>query len=105
MVIRAYPHSWNIFVDTSPDDTTADFEVAAVFDTEPSTNEIHSAIVTCLEGSEQEDDIVAHQMQQALEAGQLDRISEFLAGIGDEDDLDDDDDDDPYESFFGEDSV
>jgi hypothetical protein len=63
-----------------------------------------------LEGSEQEDEVVAQQMQQALEAGQLDRISELLSKVMDyyDDDDDDedestDDDDDPY-NLFGTDS-
>jgi Domain of unknown function (DUF1995) len=111
MVIRAYPHPWNVFVDTSPDDAAADFEVAAVFDVEPTTSEIHNSIVTCLEGSEQEDEVVAQQMQQAYEAGQLDRVTELLFPIlYDEEDLDSDDDDDdeiddnddePYIPIFG----
>lgn len=36
------------------------------------------AIVECLEGSEREDELVAQQMQEALEAGQLNRVSEML---------------------------
>lgn len=36
------------------------------------------AIVECLEGSEREDELVAQQMQQALEEGQLDRVSEMI---------------------------
>ena len=36
------------------------------------------AIVECLEGSEKEDEIVAQQMQAALEAGQLNRVSDML---------------------------
>ena len=36
------------------------------------------AIVECLEGSEREDELVASQMQMALEAGQLDRVANFL---------------------------
>ena len=36
------------------------------------------AIVECLEGSEREDELVAQQMQQALEEGQLDRLSEMI---------------------------
>ncbi len=39
------------------------------------------AIVECLEGSEREDELVAQQMQEALEAGQLDRVSEMLGMI------------------------
>jgi hypothetical protein len=98
MVIRAYPKPWNIFVDTSPD-TDADFEVAATFEEAPTLDDINTAIIECLEGSEQEDEIVAQQMQQALESGQLDRVSEILGDLGldifdDEDDEDEDGDDD-----------
>lgn len=57
-------------MDTSPG-TDADFEVAGTFAEEPTTEEINFSIVECLEGSEREDDIVAKQMQQALEEGQL----------------------------------
>jgi hypothetical protein len=68
---------WHVFVDTSPD-TDADFEVAATFDTEPTQEDVNYAIVECLEGSEREDELVAQQMQAALEAGQLNRVSEML---------------------------
>ena len=71
---------WHVFVDTSPD-TDADFEVAATFDEEPTQDDVNYAIVECLEGSEIEDELVAQQMQQALESGQLDRISEMLGQI------------------------
>jgi len=92
MVIRAYPRPWHVFVDTSPD-TDADFEVAATFDNPPSQDDVNSAIVECLEGSEREDELVAQQMQQALEAGQLNKVSEMLLGIGmSEGDIDDDND-------------
>mmetsp|Transcript_10636 Transcript_10636/g.15565 ORF Transcript_10636/g.15565 Transcript_10636/m.15565 type:complete len:723 (+) Transcript_10636:173-2341(+) len=84
MVIRAYPRPWHVFVDTSPD-ADADFEVAATFDEEPSQDEVNYAIVECLEGSEREDDLVAQQMQEALEAGQLNKVSEML-GISPDDD-------------------
>jgi hypothetical protein len=77
MVIRAYPKPWHVFVDTSPD-TDADFEVAATFDTEPTQEDVNYAIVECLEGSEREDELVAQQMQAALEAGQLNRVSQML---------------------------
>lgn len=69
-----------MFVDTSPD-TDADFEVAATFDEEPTQDDVNYAIVECLEGSEIEDELVAQQMQEALESGQLDRISEMLGQI------------------------
>ena len=71
---------WHVFVDTSPD-TDADFEVAATFDEEPNQDDVNYAIVECLEGSEIEDELVAQQMQQALESGQLDRVSELLDQI------------------------
>jgi hypothetical protein len=93
-------------VDTNPG-TNADFEVAATFAFEPSLDEINLAIVECLQGSEQEDEIVAQQMQQALDEGQLDRVEDMIekALSGDRDE--DDDDDDPYDDFdmFEEDSV
>jgi hypothetical protein len=77
---------WHVFVDTSPD-TDADFEVAATFDEEPSQDDVNYAIVECLEGSEIEDELVAQQMQQALESGQLDRVSEMLEQISSMEDL------------------
>ncbi len=51
--------------------------------------------------SEQEDELVAKQMQEALEAGQLDRVNEMLArmGIDITDDDDDDDEDDEWRIF------
>jgi len=107
MVIRAYPRPWHIFVDTSPD-ADADFEVAATFDEEPSSEEVNLAIVECLEGSEREDELVAQQMQEALEAGQLNKVSEMLEiSMGGVEGDDDDDDDDELENgfFFGCDST
>lgn len=68
---------WHVFVDVSPD-TDADFEVAATFDSEPSQEDVNYSIVECLEGSEREDELVAKQMQAALDAGQLTRVSEML---------------------------
>mmetsp|Transcript_12471 Transcript_12471/g.31403 ORF Transcript_12471/g.31403 Transcript_12471/m.31403 type:complete len:630 (+) Transcript_12471:196-2085(+) len=111
MVIRAYPRPWHIFVDLSPN-TNADFEVAATFDKEPTMDELNYAIVECLEGSEREDEIVAQQMQQALEDGQLKQVSDILSGALDqyfeEDDDDDasleDEEDDDFD-MFEEDSV
>eukprot|EP00534_Pseudo-nitzschia_fraudulenta_P007251 CAMPEP_0201191482 /NCGR_PEP_ID=MMETSP0851-20130426/142474_1 /ASSEMBLY_ACC=CAM_ASM_000631 /TAXON_ID=183588 /ORGANISM="Pseudo-nitzschia fraudulenta, Strain WWA7" /LENGTH=539 /DNA_ID=CAMNT_0047477625 /DNA_START=454 /DNA_END=2073 /DNA_ORIENTATION=+ len=110
MVIRAYPRPWHIFVDMSPN-TNADFEVAATFDKEPSMDELNLAIVECLEGSEREDEIVAQQMQQALEDGQLNKVSDLLSDTLDkylQDDEDDsaleDDEDDDFD-MFEEDSV
>jgi Sigma-70 factor, region 1.1 len=110
-VIRAYPKPWHVFVDTSPD-TDADFVVAATFDDEPPLEEVNRSIVECLEGSEEEDEIVAQQMQQALESGQLDRVTEMLGSMGvdifdeDDDEVDDDDDfDDDVWNIFKEDSV
>ena len=101
---------WHVFVDTSPD-TDADFEVAATFDEEPTQNDVNFAIVECLEGSEREDEIVAQQMQQALEAGQLDRVTD-MQGIPPNDKKsrsvpeDEEDDDNFYNDFdtFEEDS-
>jgi len=98
---------WHIFVDTSPD-ADADFEVAATFDEEPSSEEVNLAIVECLEGSEREDELVAQQMQEALEAGQLNKVSEMLEiSMGGVEGDDDDDDDDELENgfFFGCDST
>lgn len=69
------------------------------------------AIVECLEGSEREDELVAQQMQQALEEGQLDRVSEMIGEVleqlDDEEMEDDDNDEPPNEDFdmFEEDSV
>lgn len=83
MVIRAYPRPWHVFVDTSPD-SDADFEVAATFEAEPTQEDINYAIVECLEGSEREDEIVAAQMQAALDAGQLNRVGDML-GISEDD--------------------
>ena len=107
MVIRAYPRPWHIFVDLSPN-TNADFEVAATFDKEPTMDELNYAIVECLEGSEREDEIVAQQMQQALEEGQLNQVSDILSGYFEDDDEDDtsleDDEDDDFD-MFEEDSV
>lgn len=77
MVIRAYPRPWHVFVDTSPD-TDADFEVAATFDECPSAHDVNYAIVECLEGSEREDELVAQQMQEALESGQLNTVSDMF---------------------------
>lgn len=77
MVIRAYPRPWHVFVDTSPD-SDADFEVAATFDESPSQEDVNYAIVECLEGSEREDELVAQQMQEALESGQLNAVSDML---------------------------
>ena len=60
-----------------------------------------------MEGSEREDELVAQQMQEALEAGQLTRISEMLGDLEEEDNNDEDDeeeDDDYYADFFNEDS-
>ena len=107
MVIRAYPRPWHVFVDTSPD-SDADFEVAATFDESPSQEDVNYAIVECLEGSEREDELVAQQMQEALESGQLNDVSDMLgipnididmdAGLNLEDDDGDDGDWDPWET-------
>ncbi len=107
MVIRAYPRPWHVFVDTSPD-TDADFEVAATFDEYPSPEDINYAIVECLEGSEREDELVAQQMQEAIEAGQLNSISEML-GLSNIDKKEEDEDDDDFyndwDPWFGADTV
>lgn len=103
---------WHVFVDTSPD-TDADFEVAATFDIEPTQEDVNYAIVECLEGSEREDEIVAQQMQAALESGQLNRVSDML-GISPSDIVsedkssslekkEDDDDDKPFKEYDGND--
>jgi len=81
-------------VDTSPG-TDADFEVAGTFAEEPTMEEINFSIVECLEGSEREDDIVAKQMQQALEEGQLDGVAE---GIIDELEIVEEEDSDELET-------
>jgi len=109
MVIRGYPKPWHVFVDVSPS-SDADFQVAATFVEEPSIDVVNMSIVECLEGSEQEDEIVAQQMQEALETGQLDNVSELLGGIGlDVFDNDDEDEEDEDEEegwrMFGTDSV
>ncbi len=104
MVIRAYPKPWHVFVDTSPD-SDADFEVAATFDEYPSQDDINFAIVECLEGSEREDELVAQQMQQALESGQLNAVSDMLGitnievDMDPDDDEEDDDDDNYYDDW------
>eukprot|EP00522_Entomoneis_paludosa_P019010 CAMPEP_0172445156 /NCGR_PEP_ID=MMETSP1065-20121228/5082_1 /TAXON_ID=265537 /ORGANISM="Amphiprora paludosa, Strain CCMP125" /LENGTH=290 /DNA_ID=CAMNT_0013195953 /DNA_START=85 /DNA_END=957 /DNA_ORIENTATION=- len=108
MIIRAYPNPWHVFVDTSPD-TDADFTIAGTYDEAPTPDDIQMSIMECLEGSEREDEIVAQQMQQALETGQLDRVSEMLGDMGldifDEDfDEDEDDEDDPW-GLYGVDTV
>jgi hypothetical protein len=107
MVIRAYPKPWHVFVDLSPD-TDADFEVAATFKNEPQQDDINQAIVECLEGSEQEDELVAQQMQEALESGQLDQIASRLGSMGfhyNDTDSDDEEGDADLFNMFDEDSV
>lgn len=95
-----------MFVDTSPN-TDTDFEVAATFDEEPTLEELNMAIVECLEGSEREDELVAQQMQQALEEGQLDRVSEWIGEVLEGLDNEDEDNEPSDEDFdmFEEDSV
>ena len=108
MVIRAYPKPWHVFVDTSPD-SDADFEVAATFTDEPTQEQVNGAIVACLEGSEEEDEIVAQQMQEAFEQGQIDRAADIFGGfdinIFDEDDDEDHEGSDDDWDLFNEDSV
>ena len=53
-------------------------DTTQTFDIEPTQEDVNYAIVECLEGSEREDEIVAQQMQAALEAGQLNRVSDML---------------------------
>ena len=56
--------------------------------------EINFSIVECLEGSEREDEIIAKQMQQALDEGQLDDVANTI------DELEIMDDDDSEEESF-----
>lgn len=106
MVIRAYPKPWHVFVDTSPD-SDAEFEVAATFDEYPSQDDVNFAIVECLEGSEREDELVAQQMQQALESGQLNTVRNMLGlpnvdiNIDMSPNSDDEDDDDYLNDSWG----
>ena len=96
-------------MDVSPA-TDADFVVAATFDEEPGIDEVNTAIVECLEGSEREDEIVAQQMQQQLElqTGEMlkqntdDESQDNSENDNDasDDDDDDDDDDDEYDDFY-----
>jgi hypothetical protein len=82
--------------------------VAATFDEEPTTDEVNFAIIECLEGSEREDELVAQQMQEALESGQLNKVSEtllYLSGSEDDDDEEDDDDNENDFTIFGTDST
>jgi len=106
MVIRAYPRPWHVFVDTSPD-SNADFEVAATFDEPPSQDDVNYAIVECLEGSEREDELVAQQMQQALEDGQLNKVSDIL-GINPKEESNDEstdsEEDEEEDNWLNEDS-
>jgi hypothetical protein len=89
-VLSLHCSPWHVFVDTSPA-TDADFVVAATFDKEPELDEINTAIVECLEGSEREDEIVAQQMQQQIEmeSGQL-NLDEKDKDVPGEDDEEDD---------------
>lgn len=111
MVIRAYPKPWHVFVDVSPD-TDADFVVADTFTEEPASEEVNNAIVECLEGSEREDELVAQQMQQALdmENGNLDfrRKNGVMEGDDADNNRAGDDDDDGFDDWYdlwNEDSV
>ena len=85
-------------MDTSPG-TDADFEVAGTFVEEPTMEEINFSIVECLEGSEREDEIVAKQMQQALDEGQLDGVEGII------DDLELVEEDDRDEEMESDDSL
>lgn len=71
---------------------------------------MNGAIVECLEGSEREDEIVAQQMQQALDMNnnQLDQLMNQNGENNEEDGPIDDDEDDEYDDFYdlwNEDSV
>lgn len=82
--------------------------MAATFDEEPTTDEVNFAIIECLEGSEREDELVAQQMQEALESGQLNKVSEtllYLSGSGDDEEDDEEDDDENNFTLFGTDST
>lgn len=99
---------WHVFVDVSPA-TDADFVVAATFDNEPGVDDVNCAIVECLEGSEREDEIVAQQMQQALDMNS-NQLNELMnqngrENDGEEDDTDDDDEYDDFYDLWNEDSV
>lgn len=102
-----------MFVDTSPD-SDAVFEVSATFDKEPSQDDVNHAIVECLEGSESEDELVAQQMQIALESGQLNSIVDVVSSSNGDNFVatnsskssggvvgDDEDDDDLFYDDFG----
>ena len=91
-------------------------KVAATFDSEPTQEDVNYAIVECLEGSEREDEIVAQQMQAALESGQLNRVSDMLgispsdivsedksASVEKDGDSSDNDDGSPYRDYDGND--
>jgi hypothetical protein len=102
----SFGRPWHVFVDTSPD-SNADFEVAATFDEPPSQDDVNYAIVECLEGSEREDELVAQQMQQALEDGQLNKVSDIL-GINPKEESNDDstdsEEDEEEDNWLNEDS-
>ena len=91
MVIRAYPRPWHVFVDISADED-ADFEIAQTFIDQPTQEEVNTAIVECLEGSEMQDELVAREMKAAFESGQLENVSRRLAH--DASDVEEDEDED-----------
>ena len=103
---RACIRPWHVFVDISPA-TDADFVVAATFDNEPGLDDVNCAIVECLEGSEREDEIVAQQMQQALDmnSNQLDQLMNQNVKEIDDDEQDDNDEYDDFYDLWNEDSV
>ena len=83
---------------------------------EPTQEDVNYAIVECLEGSEREDEIVAQQMQAALESGQLNRVSDMLGispseivvsedktASSESDDKSKDEKDNPHKEFDGSD--
>ena len=96
-----------MFVDISPA-TDADFVVAATFDEEPTIEDVNLSIVECLEGSEREDEIVAQQMQEALDMknNKLDLLHQQDKDKTDEEEQDDDDDNiDDFYDLWNEDSI
>lgn len=98
---------WHVFVDISPA-TDADFVVAATFDYEPRIEEINMSIVECLEGSEREDEIVAQQMQQALDMENGNILNHDNTNSDNEKengDNEDDDDDCDFYDLWNEDSI
>ena len=78
--------------------------MAATFDEEPKSEDVNAAIVECIEGSEREDEIVAQQMQQALEM-QNGKLDMNLSGSELSDEEEDDDEEDDWYNLWTEDSI